>query len=92
MHDLKANFDKILLITNQALCDKLNKDGNLQSFPRKPKLADNEIIALSICQECLSINSENSFLAKLKSDYPAAFPHLGLPFGSRKQIKYWQHN
>lgn len=76
MHDLKANFDKILLITNMSLGDNLNKEGNLQSYPRKPKLSDNEIIALSICQECLSIDSENWFLAKLRSDYSASFTNL----------------
>lgn len=27
MHGLKANFDKILMITNQALSDKLDADG-----------------------------------------------------------------
>lgn len=66
MHDLKANFDKILLITNHALMDKLDTDGNLQHYPRKPKLSDNGIIALSLCQECLSIDSENCFWQSLK--------------------------
>ena len=76
MHDLKANFDKILLRTNMSLGDNLNIDGNLQSYSRKHKLSDNEIIALSICQECLSIDSENWFLAKLKSDYSTSFTKL----------------
>ena len=92
MHDLKANFDKILMITNQALSDKLDTDGNLQVYPRKPKLSDNEIIALSICQECLSIDSENWLLAKLKSDYPAAFPrliHITNYNKRRKRLALW---
>ncbi len=36
MHDLKANFDKILMITNTSLGDNLNKEGNLWNYPRKP--------------------------------------------------------
>lgn len=45
-------------------------------YLRKPKLSDNEIIALSLCQECLGIDNENWFLAKLKSDYKNDFSNL----------------
>ncbi len=76
MHDLKTNFDKILLIANRDLKDKLDVDGNLQHYPKKPKLSDNEIITLSICQKCLSIDSENWFLGKLKSGYSTHFANL----------------
>lgn len=76
MHDLKANFLKMLQITNAALKNEVNQDGNVHLYPRKPKLSDTEIIALSLCQECLSIDSENWFLAKLKSDYRSDFPNL----------------
>ena len=92
MHYLKTNFDKILQITNQALKGTLNADGNLQHYPRKPKLADNEIITLSICQECLSIDSENWFLAKLKSDYRAGFTklvHITNYNRRRKRLSPW---
>lgn len=92
MHDLKTNFDKILQITNQALKDNLNEDGNLQPYPRKPKLSDNEIITLSICQECLSIDSENWFIAKLKSDYRADFNrliHITNYNKRRKRLSLW---
>jgi len=76
MHDLKANFLKMLQITNAALKNEVNQDGNVHLYPRKPKLSDTEIIALSLCQECLSIDSENWFLAKLKSGYRSDFPNL----------------
>ncbi|MDB4920246.1 hypothetical protein [Mucilaginibacter sp.] len=65
MHDLMVNFHKMLQITNSALKQDMNQDGNLHFYPRKPtKLSDTEIIALSLCQECLGIDSENWFLAK----------------------------
>jgi hypothetical protein len=76
MHDLTVNFHKMLQITNSALKQDMNQDGNLHFYPRKPKLSDTEIIALSLCQECLGIDSENWFLAKLKSDYQGDFPNL----------------
>lgn len=66
----------MLQITNLSLHNDLDKDGNIGFYPRKPKLPDNEVIALSLCQECLSIDSEDWFLAKLKSDYKADFPNL----------------
>jgi len=76
MHDLKANFFKMLGITNTVLTNECDLDGNLHFYPRKPKFSDCEIIVLSLCQECLSIDSENWFLAKLKSDYKDDFSNL----------------
>ncbi len=76
MHDLKANFLKMLGITNTVLANEADRDGNLHFYPRKPKLSDTEIIALSLCQECLSIDSESWFLTKLKSDYRDDFSNL----------------
>ena len=76
MHDLTVNFQKMLQITNSALKQDMNQDGNLHFYPRKPKLSDTEIIALSLGQECLGIDSENWFLLKLKSDYRDAFTNL----------------
>jgi hypothetical protein len=37
---------------------------------------DCEIIALSLCAEALSIDSENLFWKKLKVEYTLDFPHL----------------
>jgi hypothetical protein len=76
MHDLKTNFDKILPIVNQTLADQLNNDGNLQAYPNLPALPDAHIMALSLLQEALSIDSEHCFWSKLQSDYPEDFPDL----------------
>jgi hypothetical protein len=75
MHDLKVNFDKIHQITSTILEDKLI-EGNIRNYRHKPKMTDSEIIALAICQEALSIDSENFFWSKLKSDYQDTFPNL----------------
>lgn len=76
MHDLKSNFDKFLELVNSKFSNDLNMFGNFKYYPNKPKLSDNEIIALSLCQECLGIDSENYFWSKLKTDYKAFFPDL----------------
>lgn len=75
MHDLKVNFDKFHQIAKTILSDKL-VDGNVRLYRHKPKMTDSEIIALAICQEALSIDSENYFWSKLKSDYRMDFPNL----------------
>ncbi len=75
MHDLKVNFDKIHEITHTVLKDKF-VEGNVRSYRHKPKMTDSEVIALSICQEALSIDSENYFWSKLRSDYQSEFPNL----------------
>ena len=48
MHDLTVNCQKMLQITNSALKQSMNLDGNLHFYPRKPKLSDTEIIALAL--------------------------------------------
>lgn len=75
MHDLKTNFDKIYKITKEVLKERFI-DGNAKKYRHKPKMTDLEIITLSICQETLSIDSENYFWSKLRSDYSQAFPNL----------------
>jgi len=92
MHDLTVNFLKMLHITNTSLQNDLNQDGNLHFYPRKPKLSDAQIIALSLCQECLGIDSENWFLAKLKNDYRNDFPnlvHITNYNKRRKRLSLW---
>ncbi len=76
MHNLKTNFDKIYRIAKSSLSDKLNEQDNLQFYPRKPKMNDCSIIALSICQESLGIDSENYLWSKLSNDYSDDFPML----------------
>jgi len=92
MHDLKTNFLKMLGITNTILANKLNEEGNLYFYPRKPKLPDSQVIALSLCQECLGIDSENWLMAKLKSDYKDDFPglvHITNYNKRRKRLAEW---
>lgn len=76
MHNLKTNFDKILDITKSFFHESLNADGNYYFYPRKPKMSDCEIIALSILGETISIDSENWLFGKLKSDHHMDFPNL----------------
>jgi hypothetical protein len=76
MHNLKTNFDKFLELTNRYLANSLNTSGNVKLYKHKPKMPDNHIIALSICQEALGIDSENYFWSKLKTDYRREFPEL----------------
>lgn len=76
MHNLKTNFDKFCQLINENLSDQLLPDGNFRAYPRKPKLADNAIIALTLCSEALGIDSENYFWSKLKTDHAHDFPLL----------------
>lgn len=76
MHNLKTNFDKFLTLTNTYLSNYLHPSGDVKQYRHLPKMPDNHIIALAICQEALSIDSENFFWSKLKTDYKREFPHL----------------
>jgi len=76
MHNLKTNYDKFLKLINENLSDVLLSDGNIKCYPRKPKLSDNAIMALTLCAEALSIDSENYFWSKLKTDHSKDFPAL----------------
>ena len=74
MHNLKTNFDKFIQQINITLSDMLSSDGNLEHYPNKPKLPDSSILALNLCSEVLSIDSENLFWSKLKTDHLTDFP------------------
>lgn len=77
MHNIKANFDKFFNITKSFLADCSYKNSeNIQFYPKKPKMNDFEIIALSLCAEALSIDSENLFWKKLEIEFKADFPAL----------------
>jgi hypothetical protein len=76
MHNLKSNFDKFLTITKSTLKDQLNAHGNLRVYPRIPKLADSEVIALSLSAESIGIDSECYLFGKLKTDHLQDFPSL----------------
>lgn len=92
MHDLKSNFDKILTIVNTTISDRLNAQGNLQSYPRRPRLADVAVISLALLQEALGIDSERYFWSKIRSDYQVDFPnlpHLTNYNRRRKRLAFW---
>ena len=76
MHNLKANFDKILNICKLHSHGLVDKFGNVQRSGTKPKLSDLEVIALSMTSEALSIDSENLLFSKLQTDYQLDFPNL----------------
>lgn len=89
MHDLKANFDKFHLLTKEFLADDLDDDGNTEQYRHRPKMPDSAVIALSLCQEALGIDSEHYFHGKIRSDYGEAFPdlvHLTRYNGRRKRL------
>ena len=75
MHNIKANFDKFFHIITNEVKEFIFDEGNFKFYPRKPKMSDCEILALSLCAEAMSIDSENYFWGKIKSQ-PDDFPNL----------------
>jgi len=76
MHNLKTNFDKFFSIAKSIFEEEVSDEGNFKHYPKKPKMSDLQIIALSSMAEALSIDSENWLFSKLKSDYATDFPNL----------------
>lgn len=76
MHNPKTNFLKFFDITKQVFSDKIDAFYNFQSYRRKPKLSDCEVLALVLTAESIGIDSENYLFGKLKSDYKDDFPSL----------------
>ncbi|MDA8441492.1 MAG: IS982 family transposase [Peptococcaceae bacterium] len=94
MHNLKTNFDKFLKLTSDVLHEYLREDGNIQYYRNKPKMNDQEIIALSLCCEAMSIDSENFLWSKLHTDYQNDFPnlvHLTRFNARRKRLSFYTH-
>ena len=81
-------FDRILEICKSFSLDFLNSYGNLQHCGRKPRCADVEIIALSLFQEFLSIDSECLFFDTLQS----ILPDLAIRVGSRRNYNARRHH
>ncbi|CAG5016184.1 hypothetical protein DYBT9275_05493 [Dyadobacter sp. CECT 9275] len=59
MHNLRANFKKLLTTAKSVFQGDINEQGNFQFYPNKPKMSDIEIVALSCLAESLSKDSEN---------------------------------
>lgn len=77
MHNIKTNFDKFFHLTKLFLAKYSFKNSeNVQFYPKRPKMTDFEIIALSLCSEALSIDSENLFWKKLTSEFSADFVNI----------------
>ena len=75
MHNIKTNFDKFLQLITKNAKDLIMEEGNFKFYPKKPKMSDCEILALSLCSEAMSIDSENYFWGKIKSQ-STDFPNL----------------
>lgn len=76
MHNIQANFGRFYRICKQFFDGEADKWGNLQFYPRSPRMADLKVIALSCTMEALGIDSENLLWSKLKTDYPKWHEHL----------------
>jgi len=76
MHNLTTNFRLFLDITKSVFKTQINTDNNFKFYPRKPKLSDCEILALTLAAESIGIDSESYLFGKLQADYSADFPQL----------------
>lgn len=76
MHNIKTNFDKILGVIKDIVCDEINENGNYLRRGTKPRFSDIEVIALSLTAECLSIDSENYLFSKLNKEYKNEFKNM----------------
>jgi len=76
MHNIKTNFGRFYRICKEFFEGEADSKGNLQFYPREPKMGDLQVISLSCLMESLGIDSENLLWSKLKTDYGGLFPHL----------------
>ena len=75
MHNLYANFVKILEICKDFSKNLVNERGNLPRRGVVPRFSDLEVIALSLTAEHMSIDSENLLFDRLK-EYRTQMPNL----------------
>jgi len=76
MHNIKANFNKIVEVLKDIFGKEINEKGN---YPRRgvvPRFSDIEVMALSFTAECLSIDSENYLFSKLTTEYEDEFKNI----------------
>ena len=76
MHNIKANFDKILIVLKDIIGAETTEQGNFLRRGTVPKFSDIEVMALSLTAECLGIDSENYLFSKLRTEYGDEFPNL----------------
>ena len=75
MHNLHANFVRILDICKKFAENLVNEHGNLPRRGPVPRFSDLEVIALSLMAESLSIDSENDLFVRLR-EYKDKMPNL----------------
>ena len=75
MHNLYANFVKILGVCKKFSANLVNELGNIPRCGMVPKFSDLEVIALKLTAESMSIDSE-SYLFALLADYKNEMPNL----------------
>jgi hypothetical protein len=76
MHNIKANFDKIIEVLKQIIGEEISEEGNYVRRGTKPRFSDIEVIALSLTAECLGIDSENHLFSKLNKEYLNDFENM----------------
>jgi hypothetical protein len=76
MHNIKTNFDKILVILKDILGEELTEKGNYVRRGTVPRFSDIEVMAMSLTAECLSIDSENYLFSKLQVEYLGVFDNM----------------
>ncbi len=76
MHNIKTNFDKIIVVIKDILRDEINEKGNYLRRGTRPRFSDIEVMALSLTAECLSIDSENYLFSKLRKEYSKEFKNM----------------
>ena len=81
-------FDRILEICKSFSLGFLNSHGNLKHCGRKHLCADVKIIALSLFQEILSIDSECLFFDTLQS----ILPYLAIRVGYQRNYNARRHH
>ena len=76
MHNIKTNFDKIIMVVKDILGKEINENGNYKRRGSVPRFSDIEVITLSLTAECLGIDSENYLFSKLNKEYRAEFKNM----------------
>lgn len=76
MHNIATNFRRFYGICKEIFSAETTCGGNFRKHPIAPKMNDLQLVALSLCMEALSIDSENLLWMKIKKDYAGLFPNL----------------
>ncbi len=76
MHNIRANFDKIIEVVKEILSEEVNEKGNYTRRGVVPRFSDIEVISLSLTSECLGIDSENYLFSKLQTEYQNEFDNM----------------